>query len=281
MRRRLAPLALVALSAAIVGGAVAPAHAAAPAATSSAAGCTVAGGQLTWGFKESFRSYISGTIAKGAWEPIDGASYTTPEFSWPAQSGSIDPETGTGTISFGGGIRFTGHNGLLDTTVANPTLEVTGPTSAQLRLDVTGLSMDDALAGNTENVHTATQVAFVDLDLASVPAVLGDASFTGTGVPTAVTADGYAAFGSYEAGSAFDPLTFDVQLDCAVPEPTPTPVETTADIETTAAETTDEAADPTWLWWVGGGVLAAGAAAGVIALVRRGARRGADRGDRP
>ncbi|MDQ1205391.1 HtaA domain-containing protein [Microbacterium sp. SORGH_AS_0862] len=270
MRVRLASFAVSVLATSLLGVA-APAVAAETATTAAAApgACTVTGGQLTWGFKESFRSYISGTIANGAWEPIDGASYATPNFSWPAVGGEIDPEAGTGSVAFGGGVRFTGHSGLLDTTIANPTLELTGA-AAQLRLDVTGLSMDDALAGATENVQTATQVAFVDLDVASVPVAVGETSLTGTAVPTAITADGYAQFGSYETGTAFDPLTFDVQLDCSAAEPEAT-AEPEPEMTTTAAETQDEtdAVDLTWLWAVGGGLVVAAGVTTTVIVVRR------------
>ena len=81
---------------------------------------------LTWGFKETFRSYISGTIANGEWTVADGATYETPDFGWADGVGSFDPSTGEGTISFDGSIRFTGHGGVLDTTVSNPQLRLLG-----------------------------------------------------------------------------------------------------------------------------------------------------------
>ncbi|QCQ17325.1 HtaA domain-containing protein [Microbacterium sp. RG1] len=235
--------------------------------------CAVTGGFLTWGFKESFRSYISGTIAKGSWEPVDGASYATPVFSWPATGGSIDPVTGEGSVSFGGGVRFTGHNGLLDTTIAQPTL-VMGSTGGHLLLDVSGLSMDDALAGATDQVHSATQVDFVTLDLAAVAPTTTGTGMSAAEVPTAITADGYAQFGNYETGTAFDPISFDLTLECADPEPSPAasaePSQTPV-----AAELVDEASTPAWGWGIGAAVAVAAAAATVIiAAVRRRARGG-------
>lgn len=235
--------------------------------------CAVTGGSLTWGFKESFRSYISGTIAKGSWEPIGGASYATPVFSWPATGGSVDPVTGEGSVSFGGGVRFTGHNGLLDTTIAQPTL-VSDSAGAHLLLDVSGLSMDDALAGATDQVHTATQVDFVALDLAAVAPTTTATGMSATEVPTALTADGYAQFGNYETGAAFDPISFDLTLECADPEPSaaasPDPSPTAV-----AAESAEEASTPAWGWGIGAAVAVAAAAATVIiAAVRRGARGG-------
>ncbi|MDR6200096.1 hypothetical protein QE374_002005 [Microbacterium sp. SORGH_AS428] len=233
--------------------------------------CAVTGGSLTWGFKESFRSYISGTIAKGAWEPIDGASYATPVFGWPVTGGSIDPVTGEGSVSFGGGVRFTGHNGLLDTTIAQPTL-VVDSAGAHLLLDVSGLSMDDALAGATDQAHSDTQVDFVTLDLAAAAPTTTDTGMSATEVPTAITADGYAQFGNYETGTAFDPISFDLTLDCADPEPSPTtsPEPSPAVV---AAEGVDEAGTPAWGWGIGAAVAVA-AAAVIGAALRRRARGG-------
>ena len=234
-------------------------------ATTAAAGCTVTGGTLTWGFKESFRSYISGTIAKGSWEPIGGATYETPNFGWSGATGAFDPATLAGDVHFPGGVHFTGHNGLLDTTIANPTLRFAGDGSGVLLLDLTSLSMDDAMAGNTENVQTLTQVPMVSLDLASAPLQKSadEVTVVGTAVPTAITAEGYAAFGSYEAGSAFDPATFSFTVECPEPEPEPTPTpEPTAEPSVDAAPTpvaasSDEPADLTWVPWIGVAVVAA------------------------
>lgn len=230
--------------------------------------CAVTGGSLSWGFKESFRSYISGTIAKGSWEPIDGASYATPVFSWPATGGSIHPATGEGSVTFGGGVRFSGHDGLLDTTIAQPTL-VMDADGAHLLLDVSGLSMDDALAGATDRVQTAAQVDFVTLDLAAVAPTTTQSGMSAAQVPTAVTADGYAQFGNYETGTAFDPISFDVTFACADPALEPEAVsapEPTPAAEPAAAETPA----PVWLWGVGAAFAAVAAAATVIiARLRR------------
>ena len=243
----------------------------APATGPAAEACAVTGGSLTWGFKESFRSYISGTIAKGSWEPVDGATYETPVFSWPATGGSVDPVTGEGSVSFGGGVRFTGHNGLLDTTIAQPTL-VMESKGAHLLLDVSGLSMDDALAGATDQVHSATQVDFVTLDLAAVAPTTTGAGMSAAEVPTAITADGYAQFGNYETGTAFDPISFDLTLACADPEPSPV-VSPEPSQTPVAAEIVDEASTPSWGWGVGAALAVVAAAATVIiAAVRRRAR---------
>lgn len=262
----------IALSAALL-AAPAPVLATESAAPVSDGACAVTGGSLTWGFKESFRSYISGTIAKGSWEPIDGASYATPLFSWPATGGSIDPVTGAGSVAFGGGVRFSGHGGLLDTTISQPTL-ILDPAGSRILLDVRGVSMDDALAGATDQVNSAQQVDFVALDAAASPASGGEA-LSAAGIATTLTADGAAQFGSYEAGTAFDPVAFEVQLACAEAEPaaaasTPEPEQTPL-----AARTSDDAAAPTWMWGVGAVLVAAAASLTALVVTRR-RRSGAD-----
>ncbi|KAA9089376.1 HtaA domain-containing protein [Microbacterium radiodurans] len=213
--------------------------AAAPAAVASAApgvaapapaACTITDASVTWGFKESFRSYISGSIAKGAWEPFGGVGYETPAFTWTGGAGAFDPATGTGSIAFPGGIRFTGHDGLLDTTVQNATLEIS-PGTGRVLLDLSGVSMEDVLAGDA-TVATTPQVPLVTLDLSALAVdASGDAlSLTATDAATAITAEGYDAFGNYETGTAFDPLTLTASGTCAAPTPT--------------AEETPEAAEP-------------------------------------
>jgi hypothetical protein len=270
-----APVALTGAAQAPAPGSAIPAATAtaAPTTPASAADCTVTGGTLTWGFKESFRSYISGTIAKGSWEPIGGATYETPNFGWSGATGAFDPARLAGDVSYPGGVHFTGHNGLLDTTIANPTLRFAGDGSGVLLLDLTSVSMDDALAGNTGNVQTLPQVPIVSLDLASAPLQISadEVTITGTAVPTAITGEGYAAFGSYEAGSAFDPATFSFTVECPEPEPTPVPA---AEASGTAEPTpvvvsADEPADLVWVAWAGVAGVAVAILAAMIAVRRR------------
>ncbi|MDQ1130127.1 HtaA domain-containing protein [Microbacterium sp. SORGH_AS_0888] len=275
MRRR--PLLL--LAAALVAGLLAPGLAVAPAVAAPVtaaepASCTVDGGQLSWGFKESFRSYISGTIANGSWTPTAPATYTTPDFGWPAAGGTFDPATGTGTVHFDGSIRFTGHNGLLDTTIAQPTLVFPGDGTAQLLLDVSGVTMDDALAGNASNVHTSAQVPFVTLDLAASPPSIAETGVSATSVPTAITEQGFAAFPNYETGTAFDPLTVTIGLTCAAPasasvaatpEPTVTALAVADDMQVDPVAT---------LWaWLAPVLVAALLGGGLVAVLVVRARR--------
>ena len=103
--------------------------------TAASSTCVVTGGELGWGVKEGFRSYISGTIANGSWEVADGASYETPLFGWTNPTGEIDAVTGEGSVSFAGSIHFTGHDGVLNLQIANPTVVLNGDGTAKLLMD--------------------------------------------------------------------------------------------------------------------------------------------------
>lgn len=258
------------LATALLGGALLlPAMPAAATTEAPNEGCTIADASISWGLKESFRSYISGSIAKGSWEVLDGATYETPSFGFTGGTGTADADAGTASIAFGGSIRFTGHGGLLDTTVANPTIELTGPDAGRLLLDLRSVPMEAAMAGETE-AETLSQVPFADLDLSGATiAQDGEAlTITGDAVPAAITAEGFEAFGTYEAGTALDPLTFSATGTCAVAaeEPEPSPVPTAEPI---AAEA--ESGSPSWLPGAiaGAGVGIAGGVAAVLLLNRR------------
>src|SRR5690606_7451077 len=106
----------------------------------AAGSCTISDATLTWGFKESFRAYLTSSIAHGEWIVSDGAAYETPEFSWHG-TGSLDPATQRGDLAFEGSVLFWGHDGALQTTIANPRV-VLGVDGAVLLLDVTGTTQD-------------------------------------------------------------------------------------------------------------------------------------------
>ncbi|MCU1439354.1 MAG: hypothetical protein JWP85_351 [Rhodoglobus sp.] len=163
--------------------------------TAASASCTVDDATMTWGFKESFRSYISGTIANGEWTVADGATYSTPDFGWTGGAGLL-PD-GTGAIAFTGSITFTGHDGILNTTVANPQLRFDGSGIATLLLDVSGTTQEGMPVD-----ERAVEFATIDLD----GAVQGDNAVI-TSSPAVLTEAGAAAFGTYEAGEGLDPIS--------------------------------------------------------------------------
>lgn len=172
--------------------------------TAAPATCTVEDASITWGFRESFRSYISGSIANGQWTVKDGATYSTPDFGFSGGAGSLTD--GVGTLAFPGGIEFTGHGGILDTTIANPQLRFDGTDTATLLLDVTGTTQEGAPVD-----EKAVEFATVDLARGAVDG----GSYALVDAPATLTSEGAKAFGTYEAGTALDPLTVDFSAQAA------------------------------------------------------------------
>lgn len=230
-------------------------------ATSAVVGaCTATGATLSWGFKESFRTYIEG-IAKGGWE-LSGLEYVYPNYVWDAGTGALDLDTRTGLVTYGGSIRFTGHDGALDTTLSNVRLELAGDVGYVV-VDVTGTTQEGAPIA-AEGIRFA-EFALPDLEVTDGALVL-DA------LPATLTDAGADAFGTYEAGSELDPIsaTIPVDADCgAAPVEEDAPVAAAPEKAKPIAAVTDGA--PAWPWLVGGGValLAIGLAAGVLIGRRR------------
>lgn len=233
-------------------------------------GCTVRDASIDWGFKESFRSYISGSIAHGQWELSDGAAYTTPVFQWRGGTGTADLAAMTGQIDFTGTVIFTGHDGLLRTTVGNPRIRLVSETRAQLLLDVSGVTMEDALAGRTDAAVTVAAVPFVDIDLTQADVSRSADGVTVTGAPTAITAEGSTAFPNYPAGTAFDAISFAVSVDDCAALALPDDAGAAA-----AGPTAADAAAPAmplWGWGLLAGVallFAAGGSVATAAVLRR------------
>lgn len=187
--------------------------------------CVVTDAQLDWGFKESFRAYVSGSIARGGWEVLDGAEYAVPLFTFGGGTGAVNPAARTGEIAFAGAIRFTGHEGILDTLIANPRIVFTSSTTAELIADLTGTRQD------FEEVE-ARDVRFLELNLAGATSGSREnGTVTITGIPTTLTVAGAEAFGTYPAGEEFDPITlaYSIPSDCAASPATAAPADLDGD----------------------------------------------------
>lgn len=181
----------------------------------------VVGGELDWGVRQSFRTYIRGPIAHGAIATSDGAAETEEgTFTFPALSGTAAGDQVDAT--FGGAVRFTGHQSgddpLLDVRVDDVRLDLDGDTGT-LVADVVSRGLEDgALA-------TYDDVAFATLDLSGHGPAPVEGGLRWTGVPATLTAAGAPAFADfYEPGSDLDPLTFTLLLDEVAP-PTRTATE--------------------------------------------------------
>jgi len=165
--------------------------------------CVVSASEVTWGFKESFRSYISGAIAQGEWQVSGDVSYTIPQFSFTGGEGSLSFDRSAGEIGYEGALRFVGHGGILDTTVANPRFVLGPERTATLFFDVTGDTMDE-VAVNVPDVAFAT-VSWAE-NLSEVDEAQG--TWRVDDADVILTAAGSDAFGTYPAGEILDPLSF-------------------------------------------------------------------------
>ena len=165
----------------------------------------VASADLGWGVRDSFRNYIRGGIANGSWD-LNGTTYSNNAFQWAKGTGSF--KDGKGSISFTGSVHFTGHHGILDTTISNPRLEINGKT-AVLYATVVGNDMDG-------KSHNYGEVALLNVDVNGLQVSGDKISISGAG--TTITAEGAKAFaGFYEAGKDMAPLSFSASLSGAQP----------------------------------------------------------------
>jgi hypothetical protein len=167
--------------------------------------CEIVEAGATWGFKESFRAYISSSIAQGEWVVSGDVGYDTPDFVLTSGSGFLAPDLTSGDLSFSGAIEFLGHGGILDTTLGNPSLTMTGTGEALLTLDVTGDTMEE-LSVDLERVPFATvawSASDVTLDSVSGSWEVREAALT-------LTREGAEAFGTYPPGETLDPLSWNI-----------------------------------------------------------------------
>jgi Htaa len=159
----------------------------------------VSAGSLIWGVKESFRTYITGPIAGGSIAVSGGATVSGSLFNFYQKSTNFNGSTGTTT--YGGSVNFSGHDGILDLTLTNIKIKVTGATTGVVIADVNGKSSGEPFSYSAVN--------FANLVLGP-PTVSGGAT-TWTNAKATLTAAGAPAFfGYYTADEALDDVTFTV-----------------------------------------------------------------------
>lgn len=162
--------------------------------------CTVPGattGSMGWGVKTSFVNYIRGGIAKGNYS-LNGTTFSGGQFHWKLADAKIS--NGTGTVSYTGSVTFTGHGGLLDVQLINPSIIITSATSATLVFQTVKTSSMDGVKASYSNVTFATLSGSITGSGTSV---------SGSGLSATLTADGAKAFAAfYSAGAELDPISF-------------------------------------------------------------------------
>ncbi|MFI7024012.1 HtaA domain-containing protein [Micromonospora sp. NPDC049900] len=173
-------------------------------APATAAPADVTAGSLDWGFKSSFRAYVSTgngnppiAVADGATRNADGT------FKFPVAGGTYDSATGATTVNYGGTVVFSYPSHFFKITLANPTVVVDGAGGsllADVDLEVSG--------GGFEPVQIE-QAAIATLGTGGTnPTVSGD-SVSWSNLTTTLTETGASAFaGFFTAGTALDPTSF-------------------------------------------------------------------------
>lgn len=157
--------------------------------------------EATWGVRQSFRTYIRGNIAKGAWE-LTGVGDNGTAFTFNGNAGAVDPSTRSGTILLPGSIRFTGHNGVLNTRFSNLEIQFSGNT---------GQLIVNASSNNTDGKRNDYgRIAIANLNFTDLNVSESAASGTATATLTDVGAEAFGQF--YPAGDPLDPVSFTAQL---------------------------------------------------------------------
>ncbi|GGQ61706.1 HtaA domain-containing protein [Streptomyces pilosus] len=198
-------------------GAPAPAPSATkPATTAPATKGRIADGTLGWGVKQSFRTYVTGPVAKGTVTASAGATQAAGNgaFTFTGASGTYDTGAGRLTAAFKGAVNFKGHeeNGTygLDLTLTDLRATLANGTGT-LSADVTSLGA------------ASPDVVLAELKAKSPALTAKNDVITVNGVTATLTAAGAKAFGGfYTAGSALDPVGLSVALtdDAKLPDAT-------------------------------------------------------------
>ncbi|HEU5150212.1 MAG TPA: HtaA domain-containing protein [Iamia sp.] len=183
--------------------------AAAGATTASAAeppagSATITTGHLDWGFRTSFRNYVSGS---GDPVPIaaSGGATINPDgtFRFPVTGGFHHTETGTTVVHLGGQVVFSYSAHHFRITVANPTVEI-GFSSQRLRADVTTEVTNPQYGTSSEVVQGEVGT----LDITGITPTVADGVTTWAAVPGAMTAAGAESFAGFLwPGAELDPAT--------------------------------------------------------------------------
>ncbi|MFM1953132.1 MAG: hypothetical protein RL187_341 [Actinomycetota bacterium] len=204
--------------------------------------CDVQEVSVTWGFKESFRSYISGSIAQGTWAVSGDVGYDIPHFTFTGGEGYVLPDRGSGTIEFDGELLFEGHGGILETSLSHPTIVFHGSREATLFLDVVGDTMEEVSVNQTDVPFALVSWSRdqESVDEESGHWVVEQAQVT-------LSDEGSDAFGTYPAGEDMDPLSLELSVEPGC------------------------LSGSEFAWWIPGGAVALAAlAASVGAAIRRG-----------
>lgn len=198
----------------------------------------ITGGTMSWGVKESFRSYVRGGISLGTVTPHDGATGTD-IFTFPFKAGgSYDSAVPALDSPHVGGVKFRGHNGVLEVDIYNLRPKIT-PTGAFVFADATSRPFDNIAIPSPPKTYT--NVPIVTLDLAGATKTVNGNNVTWTNAATTLTEEGVPVFADfYTKGTAFDPVTFTIVTGSA--STTTVATSSTSTTSTTVGSTTSTTA---------------------------------------
>lgn len=157
--------------------------------------------QAAWGIKQSFQSYITGSIAKGKWT-LNGVGHSGGQFQFTGNSGAVDPAAKSGTVGFSGGIHFSGHNGVLDLHINNLEIEFNGNSGSL----IAQVKSSDTSGNKTD----FGRVALGNLQFSALNVSESSASGAASVSLTDAGSKAFAEF--YEPGTQLDPITFEASL---------------------------------------------------------------------
>lgn len=196
-----------------------------------------ASGSLDWGFANRWRCYVVGMISRGEIEVSDGAEKIpgteangsmcnldpagSEAIRFPITDGYWDPTTDDLFIQTAGTVRFRGHATLggppqLDTTFTDISISAQEDFGT-LTADVTGATQENPEAEFYEDLP------IVDLDLSGVTPQERADGIDWSQIPATLSSEGVQAFGSYEEGEPFDPVSLTPIFGEFDPDPEPEP----------------------------------------------------------
>ncbi|MFA5606060.1 MAG: HtaA domain-containing protein [Leucobacter sp.] len=176
---------------------------------------------MSWGFLGSWREYVAGPIARGLIEAVAPAAKSGANIDYVGGAGEFDAETGTGVITYQGGMHSQGHfedaTGAwgLDQTLAAPQIQLTSATTGTLSFEVTQVSY----SGFPSRDGTREVIADLTFDAGDIDDGVVRAAATMTEAGSVVFGPANA---SYNPGSPLDPVTFTLPVDGRVAEETTT-----------------------------------------------------------
>jgi hypothetical protein len=218
-----------------------------------AAPVTVAGGSLDWGFKASFRAYVSSgngnppiAVSDGATRNADGT------FDFAAKGGTYDAAAGTADVDYKGTVVFSYPAHMFEITLKDPSVVVAADGTGSLVADVTLVAYGEETSQQDAEIATLT---------GATPSVTGG-GITISNAAATLTAAGAGAFaGFYSAGTALDAVTASASSTATEPgnpsEPPEEPAEPPAGNDTAAQKINAV---------VSGGALTLTSAGGTVAL---------------